>query len=299
MTNAPAYLTGQPFVFIDAQHGLCNRLRAIASAASIAEKTDRELVIIWRPDHHCACHISDLLDYPGLVVSDDAAADDLRAEAGLVYNYMEIEPGATFQAPILAGEEESESRANVYIRSAYTLNSPYCDFYAEERFLHNLVAVAPVMDLVRQVRHPNKAAAHIRMGTGPEYDHLSYEAPENWPPGRHEELVEWRQKSHAENFITRLDTLVAEGRADTIFLAADLPETYALFEQHFGDRVTSLPRTDFDRSARQLQYAMADLLLLTAADLFLGSAWSSFSDIAQRLARPGRHFEKSGEDFGI
>ncbi len=95
----------------------------------------------------------------------------------------------------------------------------------------------------------------------------------------------------------RLDQLIAAGRAETIFLAADLPETYAQFAERYGDRLAWLPRDQFDRSARQLQYALADLLLLTAADLLLASTWSSFSEVAQRLARPGRPINHSGRDF--
>ena len=43
---APAVAAGRDRVFIDAQHGLGNRLRAIGSAAAFAEATDRELVIV-------------------------------------------------------------------------------------------------------------------------------------------------------------------------------------------------------------------------------------------------------------
>ena len=47
----------------------------------------------------------------------------------------------------------------------------------------------------------------------------------------------------------------------------------------------------------QLQYALADMILLTATDRFLASTWSSFSDITARLMRPERPYEKSGIDF--
>ena len=95
-------------------------------------------------------------------------------------------------------------------------------------------------------------------------DHLHHESPENWPAHRHRELSHWRQKSDGPAFIARLDALVSEGRADSIFLAADLPETYDLFAGRYGDRVAMLRRDLYDRSVRQLQYALADLILLTA-----------------------------------
>ncbi|WP_212525601.1 hypothetical protein [Actibacterium sp. MT2.3-13A] len=295
MLQTPTYLSRRPRLFIDVQHGLCNRLRAMASAASIAARTGRELVVIWRPDHHCAARLSDLLAYDGPVI-EDGTAELCRRHAAAVWNYMEIEPGSCFQAPILAGDDQHDGQ-DVYIRSAYTLNSPHRRLADEQRFLRALRPTGPVLELVAGVRHPNRVAAHVRMGTGPAHDHLSYESPENWPAHRHAELTAWRQKSHARHFMTRIDALIAEGRAETIFLAADLPETYTQFAERYGARLAFLPRDRFDRSVRQLQYALADLLLLTAADLFLASSWSSFSELAQRLARPGRPFEQSGRDF--
>ena len=289
----PWHLLRRPRLYIDAQHGLCNRLRAMASAAAIAGRTGRELVVIWRPDHHCEARIGDLLDYTGPVI-EDAGADDLRAAAALEYNYMEIEPGACFQAPILP---DGAVAGDVYVRSAYTLNSPHRRHEDEQLFLRALRPAAPVRELVASVPHPSQVAVHIRMATGPGFDHLSHEAPQNWPEERHRELAEWRARSHPRFFLARLEALEAEGLAQTIFLAADHEQTYADFAARFGARLRWLPRAQFDRSAVQLQYALADLLLLTAAPRLLGSSWSSFSDVAQRLARPDRIFEQSGVDF--
>lgn len=291
--GTPAHMLPRPKLFIDAQHGLCNRLRAMASAAAIAEATERALVVIWRPDPHCQARLGELLDYPGLVIEDDGA-DVLRAQAGVEFNYMEIEEGSCFQAPIDLSDHAGQ---DVYIRSAYSLTSPHLEMAAEQLFLHDLRPARPILDLVARVRHPNQVAAHIRMGTGPGFDHLLHESPENWPEHRHEELARWRAKSHVDRFTTRLDPLVAEGQAETIFVAADLAETYELLADRYGTRVTWLARDLYGREAEQIQYALADLLLLTRADLFLASSWSSFSDVAQRLAPAGRRRERSGFDF--
>lgn len=289
-------LLARPRLFIDVQHGLCNRLRAMASAASIAARTGRQLVVLWVPDHHCEARIGDILSYDGLVIEDRSTADLILKRSVIVYNYIEIEPGARFQEPILDGSSNHEGQ-DVYIRSAYTLNSPYRNDMDEQAFLRGLRPSAPVLDLVRQLHHPFQVAAHIRMATGPAYDHLSFESPENWPEHRHHELVEWRRKSDVARFVARLDQLIADGKAETIFVAADLETTYDSLAERYGDRIFRLKRDRYDRSARQVQYALADLILLTAAPLFLASSWSSFSDVAQRLARPGRHTERSGYDF--
>lgn len=282
----------RPTLFIDAQHGLCNRLRAIASAAAIAQSTGRELVVIWVPDAHCEGHLRDIIAYDGPVLWRRDQADAVRNETQLRYNYMEIEEGAVFNEPILE-EPGADQGADVFIRAAYTLKSIHRDYDLEQRFLRGLVPMPQVTDLVDSVRYPNDVAVHVRMGTGPQHDHLAYESPDNWPAERHAELTEWRRKSDAGRFLDRL----ADMGAERVFLAADLPQTYTLFQDALGDKLAILPRDDFDRSARQLQYALADLILLSAADHFLASNWSSFSDVAQRLARPGRKMEQSGVDF--
>ncbi len=283
-------------LFIDVQHGLCNRMRAMASAASIAARTGRELVVVWCPDDHCDGHLADLFDYDGAVIDNRSDADLWRARADQVYNYMEIEEGAVFQEPILPTLLE-EGGGDVYVRSAYTLTSPYRVHNDEQLFLHALRPTAAVLGLVRSVRHPNQVACHVRIGSGAGFEHLSYEGAHNWPAERHEELSYWRGKSGPERFMVRLDQLVDANRADHIFLAADTAETYDLFAQRYGARLVTLARPVFDRSAAQLQYALADLMLLAAADLFLGSTWSSFSDVAQRLAPVGRPYEQSGQNF--
>lgn len=292
---APAHVLARPRLYIDVQHGLCNRLRAMASAAGIAARTDRALVVIWRPDPHCEARIGDLLRYPGPVIEDCDAADLLRGRSARVYNYMEVEPGARFEEPILA--EGGAGQGDVYIRSAYPLAGPHRDFEGEGRFLRGLVAADAVRELVAQMRARSDVAAHIRMASGAGFDHLPYESPDNWPAQRHRELIEWRRKSHADHFIARLDGLIAQGTVRRIFLAADLAETYARLAARYGERLAWLERDLFDRSPRQLQYALADLILLAASPRLLASTWSSFSEVAERLGPAGMIVEHSGIDF--
>ena len=278
-------------LYIDAQHGLGNRLRAIASGAAIARATDRELVIIWEPDTHCDCHFSDLFDYEGAVM--DRGFAGMAAACGVnSVTYMELEENSRKDKPISLREGE-----DFYARTAYVLNSPYTNRKAENDFLQNLAPVEVVMELVSSVRSPNDVAVHVRMAGGTGFEHLPYEAPSNWKKSSHKKIGRWRLKSHFSNFIARIDQLTSEGRAERIFLAADQPETYDEFCRRYGNRVACLPRKLYDRSSEQLIYALADALLLGQAPLLLGSTWSSFSELAQRLSARQMHVEMSGKDF--
>lgn len=278
-------------LFIDAQHGLGNRLRAIASAAVVARQTNRELVIVWQPDAHCECGLHDLFHYEGEVVE---ASDKPRAKDDTlrVYNYMEGEAGAEKGAII-----DTATEADIYVRSAYVLNNPLTNWDEENSFLRQLTPVERVQELVDSVRTPNDVAAHVRMVGGRAYEHLPEEASTNWTEEAHNQIDYWRQQSHYSNFLKRIDRLMEQGEVDTVFVAADKPETYDVFVTRYGERVAYLPREVYDRSARQLQYALADAILLGRAPRMLGSTWSSFSELARRLARNGLQVEMSGDDF--
>ena len=278
--------------FVDAQHGLGNRLRSIASAAAIAERCDRELVVVWQPDHHCDCELSDLFEYEGSVLNESFANSALK-EGMRFYNYMEIEDHAEKDALI-----EVDHLHDVYARSAYVLNSPLSNWDAENKFLRRLTPVVEVRDLVASVVSPRfDVSAHVRMVGGSKYEHLPYESVANWTEKSHEQISFWRQKSHFSHFMKRIDSLINEGRAETVFLAADMQHTYEEFSERYGDRVTYLRRELFDRSAQQLRFSLADALLLGRAPLLLGSTWSSFSELAIRLTQREIVVEMSGKDF--
>ena len=289
--SRPFINTGRPKLFIDGQHGLGNRMRAIGSGAAVAEKTDRELVIVWEPDHHCEGRMSDLFDYDGAVI-EQAFWNDADAQGVRLYNYMEVEENSEKDAFV-----EADASGDIYIRSAYVLNSPHTNWDAENTFLKNLRPVEGVLDLVNGVRTPNDVTAHVRMVGGSEYEHLAYEATDNWTEEGHQETDYWRRRSHFSHFMKRIDALMAEKGVDRVFLAADKPETYEEFIGAYGDKLAYLPRELYDRSADQLRYALADALLLGSAPLLLGSTWSSFSELAMRLSPQKMNIEMSGTDF--
>lgn len=290
-TPAPGPRPARPALFVDAQHGLGNRLRAIGSAAAAARAEDRELVIIWRPDHHCDCRMTDLFEYDGPVRED--LDPDAAAKAGAaVFNYMEIEPDARKNALV-----RFDPGRDVYFRSAFVMNHPASNWEAENVFLQSLTPEAAVRDLVASVRSPNDVSAHVRMAGGPQFEHLAWESAQNWTSEAHAAVAHWRAQSHYDRFLARLDALFAVGAAQSVFVAADMPEVYAAFRERFGDQVAHLPRNVNDRSRDQLRYALADALLLSRAPRLLGSTWSSFSELAMRLARSGQSVEMTGKDF--
>ncbi|MDQ2070149.1 galactosyltransferase-related protein [Natronospira bacteriovora] len=286
--NGPELLIAKPKMYIDAQHGLGNRLRAIASAAAIAKNTDRELVVIWQPDHHCDCRIHDITEYSGPVIEESFVTQAPRMGIA-VHNYMEIEPGAEKDEPI-----DLDYDGSIYVRSAYVLNCSETSWGAENEFLRSLIPTPEVQGLIDSVKQPNEIGVHVRMEAGEGLDHNSYDSPMNWTKEGHSQLHYWRGMSHYERFMKHISGI---GGAPSIFLAADRPEIYSEFKSAYGGRVAFLRRDVFDRSRRQIQFAMADAILLSRCNRLLGSTWSSFSELALRLSPNFKSIEMSGKDF--
>jgi chloramphenicol O-acetyltransferase len=135
------------------------------------------------------------------------------------------------------------------------------------------------------------------MEAGAGLDHNTYDSVDNWTQEGHDQLHYWREKSHYSNFIKRIDEIFIEDDERQLFLATDMPETYKVFEDYYGDRLLYLKRETYDRSKEQIKYALADALLLSKAQMLLGSTWSSFSELAMRLSTTYSKIEMSGSDF--
>ena len=278
-------------LFIDAQHGLGNRLRAIASAAVLAGSVNRELVVVWEPDHHCNCNFKDLFQYNAPVVErsflDAAYVQDMS-----VYNYMEVEPKSEKDQLI-----KLDTNKDAYIRSAYVLNCTEASWEKENAFLKSLKPTEEVMNLVKSFDLSGHIGVHIRMEGGAGTVQKSYDAIENWTDEGHHQILYWREKSHYSKFLKRIELLISEKSNTKLFLAADLPETYNVFKSLYQERTDSLRREVYDRSKEQAIYALADMILLSKCNGLLGSSWSSFSEIAIRLSENYNFIEMSGEDF--
>jgi hypothetical protein len=285
--TAPIGLSqNKPKLIVDAQHGLGNRLRAIASGAAFAQVNDRELIVRWVPDEHCDCSFASLFDFDGTV--EDTS--DTNPENVLEVDLMSKAFREAFDSASLV-----QAKRDIVIQSAYrfTFGGPYDDL--ERKFLRGLKPSADVQEMIDSVRSPNDIAVHVRMNGGAATDPHG-DVPGDWSKSEDEIARRARSRSHYGFFFKRIDQLLNTSPNATIFLASDNSESYGAFTAKYNDRVTSLPRAVYDRSEVQLKYALADVILLSRAPLLLGSNWSSFTEIAHSMSKDQK-LEMSGQDF--
>ena len=276
-------------LIVDAQHGLGNRMRAIASAAAIAGATGRELVIGWGQDAHCEAPF-DALFRTDCAVIDTVSLRNAQAEGATVLNAMELGDGAAKGAVLTLDEGR-----DAYVRTAYVITHEASHWAAENAALARVLTPRP--EIVDQAHGPTDIALHIRM----EAAGGAFDEADNWSAEGHAAIRHWRSESHYGRFMARLDRLLVEAPGATVFLAADQATTRAAFAGRYGDRVAMGPDPaadpGSDRSTEALQTALAEMLGLAGARHLLASPWSSFSEVALRLSDRVRAYEQAGRDF--
>jgi hypothetical protein len=280
--------TSKKRVIIHVQYGLSNRLRALASAWWIAQRTGRELLVIWEPDVHCDCTFDDLFINHGLNVFD---ANTLNLENSDIYDYM--------NAPLRRANQlriNHETGKDLFIKSAYNLDYNFIDQKSENEFLRKLRPVHEAVEVINRYDISDMIGLHIRMGAGANYDKDRWDSDEFLDATAKELMHYWRSKSHYNNFIPLVEQILSENPAQKFFLAADMQLIYDVFKQRFGESVVYHPRNIYDRSKQQQITALIDMYSLSRTKLIYGSTWSAFTELAARLG--GKPVKLSGRDFG-
>jgi hypothetical protein len=274
-------------VIINVQYGLGNRLRALASAQVLAQKTGREFVLVWIPDFHCQAEFHDLFTNDFRVIN---SLDKIDLSCTDQYNYMAMEVGSEKDKLI-----DHASGRDIYVKSAFVLNHKFSKAGDLGKVLQQLHPVQEIIDIVGQYEVQNRIGLHVRSGGGKEASKDPWDDAENWSAKGKENLFYWRERSAPQVFMQELDRLLAVDSSLKFFLATDSDDIYGQFQERYPDKIAFLKRDLYDRSLEQQKYALADMLLLSKTKYILGSYWSSFSEVAQRLG--GNPMKYSGKDF--
>lgn len=276
-------------VIVDVQHGLSNRLRALISAKLLAERTGRHLTVVWSPDMHCDAEFRDLFLNDDIDVRN--SLDGIYLAKADMYNYMDNEEFAEKNKFI-----DHDSPMDIYVKSAYILNHKFSDWAAENEILRRLIVHEDVRQKVDEFNVSDCVGIHVRMGGGIGHDSSPWNRPENWSRDGQEKMYYWRERSHYTVFLEEIDRMLKHEPDLKFFLAADSRQTYDIFVEKYGDRIIYVKRAIYDRSVDQQKLALVDMILLSRTKYILGSYWSSFTELAQRLG--DKKVRYSGIDFG-
>ncbi len=293
MMNKIDKLFNKKKVIVSVQHGLGNRLRALASARLLAESIGRKFILAWVPDNHCEARYTDLFEPEFKYIEKNPTNDPKKYD---IYNYMDSE---FLNIPGVQNERnkriEYKTKNDILIYSAYTLVHDYANYNKESQIIKNMKVRKELQDIIDNYDVSDMIGVHVRMEGGVGYDNLSYELPNNWDKDGLEKLRYWRGKSHYNVFMKKMDSILKENPDQKFFLCTDRKENYEVFLKNYGDKITYVERDVYDRSKEQIQYALIDMVLLSKTKFILGSSWSTFTETAVRLGR--KKALMSGVDF--
>lgn len=284
-------------LFVEPFHGLGNRLRAYASAAALAKKSGRSLVVVWVPDVHIGANFTDLFQVPsGVTVVHFPILFYLMQNHDnlLVYDYNSK-----------GGKDKilrDRSCSAIYVRSAYVLQSE--TKVVEADIVEELKALMPVPSVTRRATKgsahlaglKNIIGVHIRMQTDIEMDVPgisklpAYHAAGISSMGP---VESYRSRCHYSEFIPRFEEALVANRESVFLVATDSDEAVDALRTKYGRRVLTFQGEPTNcsgilaRGRSCVQEALAQFLALSnlSTSLML-SDWSSASELIRRLGSP-------------
>eukprot|EP00889_Picochlorum_renovo_P006313 jgi/Picre1/33343/NNA_008667.t1 len=267
-------------LILHAMHGLGNRLRALGSALAAAEVHQFALVLIWPIDEHIQAPFEDLFIKPQLV------HEIWRAPR---IDYENFAFGEVVHSVDYMNEQRSSfipgNSMITYIRSAYVLN-----LYgvSDEMINQHLRALSPsfkVQEILDCIRQPKgdmpMLGIHIRkagiMQETPNLSKTEYSATGT-------AYIEGFRKMTGDAlhlYEEKVIQIMQDSPNMWVYLSNDSPVESSFLS---GVPHISLSVTCQSRATQCIQFAVADLLMLGRSTILLGSFWSSFTEVASRIA---------------
>lgn len=256
--------------------GLANRMQAIASAVTLAEKVEMELSILWFKDW-ALC-----VPFHRLFMPLDHGLVSFREASRMDYILLDRPRQKNFYLPKLY--QHLRFRARLYERSILPLRDRHFDF-ASWAMQHRNVYMAsyvnflpydysrihrlfvPVEEIRREVERrcldffPKMTGVHIR---------------------RTDNVAAIRQ-SPIELFFAELDKEMEDADAG-IYLATDSEEVKASMKKRYGSRLICVGRQADRTTLAGIQDGVADMYTLARTQKIYGSFHSSFSELAAQIS---------------
>ncbi len=248
-------------IIIQPSGGLCNRIRSINSAWTLARRKRVPLKVLWLNAPELNCPFEQLFRPTGEF--EVVNIDSLRSPRKLFLQFsarqrLNNEDILNHKTGVTLNEDFFQSLSDsVYIFT-------WEQFYPTEDY-HLFVPVPQIQERIDSFTRqfaPHMVGVHIRRT-----DNVSAIG-----------------KSGTDAFIQAMEAEIAADPQVQFFLATDERKEEAVLRKHFPGKILSNENRVLERnSTAGMHDAMIDLYCLAATDKILGSYWSSFTDVAAQM----------------
>lgn len=260
--------------------GLANRMRVIASAMDLSEKTNQKIKLVWISGDYCHCDFLDLFKpiknieitnrfskYKFAKVSNQEnkykriLAKIINKMIGIDYCIKGVDfPKYIWNKKIDLLEIVSNNK-NTYFQTCQELN-----FEKNLQFYENFIPIDDIQNIINQITNSfndNTIGIHIRRT-----DNLK--------------SIEF---SPTFLFIEKIKTELQTNSNTNFFLATDDLATENELKVKFNNKIITFEKELSKSTKNGIIGAVIDLYCFSKTKYILGSYWSSFSDIASRIGK--------------
>ena len=254
--------------------GLCNRMRAIASAKALSDRIGSNLEIVWLNHFKFPAKFKDLFEDVDTIRIKDYWLNipSLRRQQviNIARSAIYLKEYAKWRKyDLILPREQSkdgsfDDEESIYrIRGKKVLMVSYSRFYSDCSFSF-FRPCSPMSDEINSQAtrfNEHTAGVHVRRNDN--------ERSKIYSPN--------------EEFFRIIEDRIASNPNFNFFLATDSKETQSIFIKRYGDRVFARENKFDSYSNIGIKSALVDLFLLSRTTDIIGSYWSSFSRNASAL----------------
>lgn len=257
-----------PHLTIVPVSGLGNRMRVVASLAKAAPQIEGGVRVVWRPAWDCRARFDELfspIDTDNIIIEagsffDAPATKDNLLLPMLLRKFRYQQEMRCYRPTKQSIEELTQIKRNIYIDTCYALGT-YSPEDLRRCFQPLPLLQSRIEDVTNKFEKPT-VGVHVRRTDN--RNAIKY--------------------SPLSAFRLRIDQLLDEGKAQTIFLCTDDEQVRDYFKQTYGQRLLTRHIQLNRNKLEGIQDAVVDLWSLSKTDLIVGSYYSSFSDTAAELS---------------
>jgi Polysaccharide pyruvyl transferase/Glycosyl transferase family 2 len=265
-------------VYVEVQSGLGNRLRTLSAAYNIAKGLNRELIVIWIPDFHCEAHFNDLF----------------RSKLNVI-KYVPVFTNKIDKYDNTNNVIDDDSVHDIFISCSSLVKSKHTNWTKECNFLQSLSLQenleTKLNDFSKKMNVESYIGVHIRMSQpDTKHDDLS-----NYDLNTKINTQKWRNASDWKVFVDEMKKILQIDPNQQFLLCCDNMEAHNEIIASMESNIIFYPEKLYDRSTKQIQIALIEVMLLSRTKFILGSNWSTFTELAKRLGN--KKAKLAGIDF--